>query len=133
MPWTLGTVLVGKDGDTTMLDEASGIIPPGSDVEAAEAAMNEGKKAVRSLLKSGKFGKGQWRVMVNGSEGDDASPAFIQIGITVDELAEVPSDLEMRLSRPETHEEAKAELAVGAAPAVERAVEGVADVIEEGK
>lgn len=125
MTWTLGTVLVGKDGDTATLDDA-GVITPGSDEEAATAAMHEAKKATKALLKSGKLGAGPWRVMVNGDEGDATKPAHIQIGIVVDSLAEVPSDLEMRLSRPETHEEAKAELR-GDAPAV------APDVEVEGK
>lgn len=122
--WTMGTVLVGKDGDLGTLDE-SGVITPGSDEEAAEAAIHEAKKAVKALLKSGKFGDGPFRVMVNGSEGDADSPAHIQIGIVVDDLAEVPTDLEMRLSRPETHEQAKAEMLGEDAPvaAVENADE----------
>lgn len=132
MAWTLGTVLVGKDGDTSMLDDA-GVITPGSNEEAATAAMNEAKKAVRALLKSGKFGGGQWRIMVNGSEGDDSSPAHVQIGIVIDDAAEVPTDLEMRLSRPETHEQAKAELLgeAGAAATPADAVEGNAG--DDGK
>lgn len=113
--WTLQTVLVKKDGDWDMLDAQEPLVSPGAAEDESLAAAAEAKKSVKALIKSGAFGKGPFRVMVNGHanrglKDDSSGPDHVQIGIVYDDIAEVPTDLEMRLGRPETHDAARQEL-----------------------
>lgn len=105
--WSLGTIIASKDDLDQIDEEGRGVSQSGYGAEEAAKAEHEARKAVKALVRSGVLGDGPFRITGNGHSnpagGGDSSdgPDFLQITITFDPTAEVPTVEELAMSRGE--------------------------------